>query len=448
MKPMARRTLLRGLGSGAAVSIALPWLEAMVGRGQTMAATIPQRYCTFFWSLGMDTSAWTPVATGKTWALTQHLAPFAAVKSKLSVLTGFRLRPPRQVAHVSGPVAIFTGDDTSSDDFRAASVKRASFDQLIADHISGGTKLRSIEVRASHHLQGVNAGGTAINHPSHRGPNAPNVAELNPQVVFSRLFGDGSVKNQTGLSPADKAESERVLASRKSILDAVNQDANRMKMRVGASDRARLDQHLDSIRSLEKQIAAGVGIPALAQCKSVTLGPGLKNEEIRARNLIMSQLLAMAFACDLTRVATFAFSTGGTHQTWPEMGMHEDMHEVGHARGMTPDIRKLILYWMENFATFLQTLDGISEGAGTLLDNMIVMGTSDHSSAPAHSLEEYPLIVAGSGQGKLRMGQHIRIVGASATRVPFTIMKSLGMPLSEWGLHNMRATEVVSDLMV
>ncbi len=444
MKPfrLSRRFALQS----AVATLALPRLNAMLdGNGLAYAdgTAIPKRYGLFFWGLGNDPARWTPDKSGAGYDLKSQLAPFKAVQDYVSVVTGMVCQPPAgggQV-HVGGSAAILTGAPTNLDGFTEATVTKPSFDQLLAAHLGAGSKLKSIEARCSNYLHAPAQGGTVIDWVSHSGPGAPNKSELNPVVVFNRLFGGGIVDPN-----ASAAELERIRKARKSVLDLVHKDATRLSKRLGASDRARLELHLDGVRSIEKQLDAVPQVPA-SSCRTLAQPAVPETDEIRARNKVMSEMLAMAFACDLTRVASMQFSGGGTHNQFPDVGVNVDVHEVGHVTQVTDELNKAYVFWMECFAAWLSALKAIPEGPGNLLDNCAIFGTSDHGFAPTHRYDEFPLIVAGRAQGALKSGLHIRKAGGLATRVPFTIMKALGMPLSSWGQGSLEAKETLSELL-
>ncbi len=446
MKTILNRRLLL---QSATASIALPRLEGMLnGNGTAYAAggPLPKRFGVFFWGLGMNPERWTPQKTGPGFTLSEHLKPFEPVREYLSVATGFNCAPIMGQVHVGAQVGILTGDGTDTQPLTTATVRKPSVDQLVAAFLGNGSKFKSIEVRSSGKNAGPRDGGTAIDWCSHNGPSSPNKSEVNPRVVFARLFGAGS----TGPAMSD-VERQNTNFARKSVLDLVRQDISRLNMRLGTADRLRMQQHLDGIRAIELQLQE---MPTVA-CKAPAMPAdfGTKPEDfgggqIRARHKVMSEMLAIAFACDLTRVATLQFSHAGSHERFPDSGFAGECHETGHKLGITPDIDKAILFWMESFSVWLQAMKNLPEGAGNVLDNACIFGTSDHSYAPSHRVDEFPLLVAGKAQGRLKGGVHVRLVNEIATRVPFTLMKALGMPLTSWGEQSLKATAVVSELLV
>jgi Protein of unknown function (DUF1552) len=437
---LSRRQVLRS----AVAAVALPRLNAMLdGNGVAYAngTPLPKRFGLYFWGLGNDAARWTPTSTGTGWALTEQLAPFAPVRAKLSVATGFKVTPILGQVHVGGSVGILTGDGASQNAFGVATVKRPSVDQLIAAHLGPGSKFKSIEARSSNYLHLPAEGGSAIDWASHSGPNAPNKAELDPRVIFNRLFGTAVA--DPGATAEQVAKEGK---ARGSVLDLVRRDAARLKQRVGAVDRARLEQHLEGIRSIERQLEA-IPAPPTRSCVVPGAPAAFTNGQIRARNKVMAELLAMAFACDLTRVATLQFSGGGTHDQFPDVNVNFDTHEVGHVQGINADINKAIIFWMECFSVWAQALEALPERAGTLLDASALFGTSDHGNAPQHGYTEYPLLVVGRAQGALKGGVHVRLPGEVGTRVPFTVMKAIGMPDTRFGQGSLEASAPLSELL-
>jgi Protein of unknown function (DUF1552) len=431
----------------AVATIALPRLDAMLdGNGLAYAENgmpLPKRYGLFYWGLGNDPARWTPDKTGPGYDLKAQLKPFEPVQEYVSVVTGMKCQPPagRGQVHVGGSAAILTGDGCNNDAFQTATVSRESFDQTLVKHLGRGAKLDSIEVRSTASLHSPAEGGTVIDWVSHKGPGAPNKAEFDAAVVFDRLFGAG-----IGDPNASAKEQANIRKARKSVLDLVRKDAARLSKRVGAADRQRLELHLGGIRSIEQQLDSVMPPPPSA-CKAPTKTSINSPDSVKVRNKVMADLLTMAFACDLTRVGIHQFSGGGTHNQFHDVDVRKDVHEVGHTDGVTDELNRAYVFWMECFSTWLQAMKAVPEGAGNLLDNCCVFGTSDHGYAPQHLYTEFPLLVAGKAQGALRSGVHVRIVDGLATRVPLTIMKALGMNISTWGQDSLKADKVVAELL-
>src|SRR5687767_7239089 len=244
-KKLERRTVLRGLLGGAAVSVALPTLESMLnGNGTALAAggKLPRRMGVFFWGNGIRHKFWVPAQRGARWNLSDELEPLAPVKKYINVVTGMRVKTGNEQGHHAGTVGILSGCPMVSQPHPssayASTFSGPSIDQVAAEVIGKGTPFKSLEVGVSRQV--TENEGTTLLYLSHRGPDAPNPPEYDPARVFDRLFGAGLAR-------------ERELG--RSVLDAVAEDARTLTRKVGGKDRRRIDQHLENIREIEKRVA-------------------------------------------------------------------------------------------------------------------------------------------------------------------------------------------------
>jgi Protein of unknown function (DUF1552) len=170
---------------------------------------------------------------------------------------------------------------------------------------------------------------------------------------------------------------------------------------------------------------------------------------MRLRNEMMSKLVAMALACDMTRVVTFEYTSPATHIQYPEIDVREDVHEWGHSHGIDDLVEKSILYWMQSFATFLSTLKGTPDAAGNLLDRACVFGTSCTGYAPTHDFADFPLVIVGRAAGALVYpGIHFRPAQEdTASRVPLTLLKAMGVAANEWGVGPLHTDKPITELL-
>lgn len=432
-KPLNRRTFLRGMLGGAAVAVGLPPLEAFMnatGTAYAADSAFPTRYGSFFWGNGVQSRFWVPEDQGENWTPTMQLAPLNPMKEHISVLTGMEVKLPNTLAHVTGAAGIFSGSEPiafTNDDYTYAS---ASIDQILAERIGGDTRFRSIELS-------VAPGTTGL---SFSGPNSRNAAEDNPKALFERLFGAGF------RAPGDEPIIDPKLSLRRSVLDAVMGDANRLKTKLGAGDQWRLDQHLASVRDLELRIARiEADPPNLAACVRPEEPADLPDidgrPQISARARVMADLATMAYACDLTRVLSYWYSDPVSNPLFPNTtaGHHQLTHDEP---GDMPQVQGIILTIMEDFNYFLNSLNSIQEGEGTLLDNCLILGTSDVSSPRTHQIDEFPIVLAGQAGGKVRTGFHYRsATKENVSMVPYTILNAMGAPVSEFGTGEGLVTE-------
>jgi hypothetical protein len=237
------------------------------------------------------------------------------------------------------------------------------------------------------------------------------------------------------------------------VLDAVMDDINRLDGRVSSADRTRLDQHFTGIRELEQRLARLQDDPP--DLESCALPPGLTADfsnidgrpQIGLRNLAMSEMLAMAFACDQTRVVGHYLTDPVGDTLFPDAsaGHHDLTHNEG---GDQPEVHGITIYCMEMFAQFLSALDAIPEGEGTVLDHCSILACSEVSLGQTHSIDEMPILLAGGGDGFFRTGYHHRsYTSDNAVRVLLTLLQSVGLPVTEFGGDSCRTDSVISEIL-
>lgn len=430
-----RRTFLRGVLGGAAVSIALPWLETMTGGGRAWAAAPPRRFGVWFFGNGVRREHWIPTGTGTAWTPGEELAPLEPLRSYVNVLTGFENKVQPFHPHHSGMAGIMTGDSFQKlgnvRDTIVSTFAHKSIDQVAADTLSKSTQYRSLELGVCQ-FRGTDE-GTTFEHLSHNGPSNPNPSEYSPERLFRRLFG---------MPPAPQ-----VSAARKSVLDAVATQIGSLKQRVSASDRTRLDQHLESIRAIEKRIelpSANCQTPAAP--KDVPDMGG--NEQIEQKSQIMSDLLAVALACDLTRVFTLMFSSCGSGVIVWQAGATNGLHYTCHTEALPqPVVHKATVFTMQQFAYFLKRLRDTPEAGGNLLDSCAILCTTEHSEGNTHAVDEFPILVAGRAGGKLKGGIHYRSTSKeNTTKALLTVLRAAGCPQTEFGYNQGYANSTVSAI--
>lgn len=456
MKPLNRRTVLRGvLATGAAVTLPLPLLDAMLDRNGTALAQTAEPvlplYVTWFFGNGSLPGRWKPARTGagSEWELSPELQPLAEVKSHLTVISGLegKLVVPG-LEHPSGSAAATTGAPLSGNAVRAASI-----DQLVADVISRGAPFRSLEIGVTPATPAGNQ--DSLHTVSHRGPNARNNPEFDPKAVFKRLF--------TGGSPApsnDAADAALKLAKvKKSVLDATLEDGAKLRQRLGVADQQRLDQHLDAIRAIEARLETTVtGAPQPTECGGATaptVGADRNSEAPPSVNSAMSELLTLALACEKTRVATFIFSLPAAHVYYRHLAanMNDDFHDTichGDAgdESNQPRVDIGVLYAMKCLNEFLTKLKSTPHGAGTLLDATLVYVTSDTAWGKVHSKAEWPVLLAGKAGGRLRGDEHHNFQGENLSRALLTVAQLMGSSAKELGIDAGKVNAALPGIQV
>ena len=432
MKPflLSRRRLLQGVGA----AVALPTLEAMLnshGTAYAGGAPLPKRFATFFFGNGVILNRWRPPTVGANWELTPELAPLAEVKSYVNVVSGYRVKIPNLRGHHTGAAGILSGHPFIPLPPEGAPYNSKfggpSVDQLAADAIGSQTTFPSIQVAVSKRL--TRGEGPTLQFISHRGPDTPLPQEFNPAALFDRLFASFDPRDPT--DPRDRL--------RASVLDAVREDARRLQARIGASDRARLDAHLTGISEVRSRILA---LPPQFTSACVLPEPPTEDnrdiagiEQLQAVSTVMSDLLALAWACDLTRVASYQFSGSVGATVYSALGHTTGEHTLTHDAQRQNDVHNAVVFVVERFAYFLGKLKASVEGTGNLLENSCILFSSDVCEGLVHSITDYPILVAGRAGGFLRYpGVHHRSTTQENTSdVLLTCLRAVGAHLPSVG---------------
>jgi hypothetical protein len=433
-----RRTVLRGMLGGVAVGLALPPLQAMFndsGTAYALDGAFPRRFGLFFWGNGNRPERWTPAGAGggDAWSLSESLQPLADLKHKLTVVTGTAVKLPNDSPHASGAAGLLTGAPLG-DILNDFSFTRPTIDQVIASSIGGETLYRSLET----------AIGTASGR-SFNGENSRNPPDSSPLAFYDRVFGP------TFREPGQTTVDPR-LGLRRSALDAVMGDVGALQGRVGAADRARLEQHLQGLRDLELRLARlEEDPPQLAACVKPA-APAAEYPAVDGRmpvfeiNAVMSELIAMALACDQTRVFSHWFSDPVSDVLYP--GIPAGHHDLTHNEPFEqPDVQAITVQIVQAYGDLLRALDAVPEGDGTVLDHCAVLGCSEVSLGQTHSILDMPILIGGSAGGTLKTDHHYRSLGQeSVSRVALTLVQSMGILASSFGAEEAEADTPISDL--
>jgi hypothetical protein len=447
---LSRRAVLRGTTA----CLALPFLEAMLPRrvAAQAAGTRPLRFIVWTFPDGVRMDAWTPKQTGAAYALTPILQPLAAYQENFNVISGL----------ANTPASVVSGDVFAGSHARAtgamltqmpltftsgSNIKNGvSVDQVVANLLKTqvpGLKLPSLELGA------VYAGATGncedgyscayLTNLAWSGPTTFLPKETNPKAVFDRLTQGGlptPAGMSTSASPPSAAMPDTTSLYQKSILDVVSHDVGELMGRLGKSDRDKLSDYLDSVNELERRIAAltpGVATPgssamtstpvAAAGCQAIAApSDGTYLGRDRGKNTysyadlirVMNDLMVFALQCDLTRVITFMSEIPLNTQTnFAFVGVdssnyHDEITHHGGNPEKLAGIQKVNTWYAEQFAYLLGKLSAIQDPAGgTLLDNSVIMFTSEFGDGDNHYHYDLPVLVAGSAAGRWKAGRHI-----------------------------------------
>ena len=439
-----RRTLLRGTCQGALAVMGMPFLDCFLnskGQAQTSGRPLPTRFNTFFWGCGLTSSLWIPKKAGTDWEMTVQLKPLEAFRKKMNVFSGLRVpldsKPNGQ--HWSGLAAAITGVAP----FRSGEFESRTLDQQVAEVISKGARFRSVAASSS--------GDPRQSYSSLGGTNhLP--AEATPLSLYTRLFGPGFQDPTKG----DWKPDPRIMMQ-KSVLSAVEEDRKRVMQKLGASDRARMDQYFTSVRQIEQQMEAQLQRPTIEAKVSIPEAPAADMSvntawpNLKVVTPLMARLGAIALATDQTRVFNLSVSAAqnATFVPGDPLGYHQSTHEepVDPKLGYQPRVAQYNIEAMELYAALLKELDAIQEGDGTLLDHSVVMAFTDQAYARIHSVDGLPILVAGGASGRLKTGYHVAGDNSPVSRVALTLQKALGVSVDVWGKESLQVRTPYTELL-
>jgi hypothetical protein len=407
-------------------------------RANTAARLSPARMVFVYVPNGIDMRNWTPAADGRAFELPKILNSLSPLKDDLLVLTGLRDDGARAGAdgpgdHARASASFLTGvhpKKTAGSDISAG----ISVDQLAAEKIGKATRFASLELGCEDgHLAGNCDSGYScayVNSISWRSPTAPNPPEINPRAVFERLFGSDE-------DAGDATARARTVKFQKSILDLVADDSRRLQLDLGTTDKRKLDEYFTAVREverqiemLERQVGSGVNAPSMMKPDGVPL-------EFAEHARLLFDLLTIALQTDTTRISTFMLAREGSNRSYREIGIPDGHHGLSHHRNdpaLMDKIAAINQYHMEQFAYFLQKLKATRDGAGTLLDNTMVLYGSGISDGNRHNHDNLPVVLAG-GSNFFQTGRHIKYAdeGAPVTSLYLSILAAASVPTEKFG---------------
>lgn len=406
---ISRRTILRGVGA----AVSLPLLEGMLPRfaSAQVAPKKAVRMAFLFVPNGVDMANWTPAAEGALQGLPPILEPLKDLRGSFNVLTGLAQHNANALGdgpgdHARSTAAWLTGvhpKKTAGSDIRNG----ISADQVAAQKIGGLTKFPSLELGCE---RGAMAGdcdsGYSCAYSSNiawRSESTPVAKEVNPRLVFERLFGDGDAEGQV------ENRARRALF-KQSILDFVLEDAAKLKGQLSGRDAQKIDEYFEAVREIEQRLEKFEKNRAVALAQGVKEPAGIPSdygEHIR----LMGDMMVLAFQADLTRVATFMFANDGSNRSFRQIGISDGHHDVSHhgrAQDKLEKKRKIDRYHVEQLAYILNRMASIKEGEGTMLDNSMIVYGAGISDGDRHNHDDLPILVAGRGGGSLKTGRHVK----------------------------------------
>ena len=426
-----RRTVLKGFGA----TLALPFLESMMPQG-VLAASVPKtpiRTAFIFVPNGINMQHWVPSGN----ELPYTLQPLQSLKNKFNIVSGLAQRNAFALGdgagdHARSAAAWLTGchpRKTSGANIKAG----VSFDQVLAKEFSNSTRFSSLEL-------GCERGGLAgdcdsgyscaySNSISWRAETTPVAKEVDPRLVFERLFASEN-QNESVTAKAQR------LAENKSILDFIMEDAKILNKKLGHTDKMKLDEYMTGVREIERRLSflekqrGDFNSSSLINVQGM---PADYQEHIK----IMGDLMVLAFQTDTTRVSTFMFANEGSNRSYKMVGVTDGHHEMSHHQ-RTPEkleaLKKINNFHVTQLAYILNKMDSIKEGDRTLLDNSMVVYGAGICDGDRHNHDDLPLLLAGLGGGKIKSGRHLKFDSSTPmTNLFLSMADKMNIPVESIG---------------
>ncbi|MFK8112638.1 MAG: DUF1552 domain-containing protein [Rubripirellula sp.] len=438
---LSRRTVLRGLGT----AVALPLLDVMSSTRLLSAATPtgkpPLRMGFFYVPNGAHMPDWTPKQDGFKFDLPPTLARLSDQKETFNVLTGLTLDGARSHGdgggdHARSVAAFLTGAHPRKTN--GADIQNGiSVDQVTAKYVGDKTRFSSLELGLEASAQAGNCDSgyscAYASNMSWRGPSNPVAKEIDPGLLFDRLFGGQAVKE------TKRAKSARE-KYRKSVLDFVLEDAQRLHKTLPAVDQRKLDEYLYSVRHVEKRLSGAERLRLTEDGVPDYPRPSGVPRELSKHAELMMDMVALAMQTDSTRILSFMFTNAGSNRSYPEINVSEGHHELSHhgkSEHKQISIAAINRFHIERFGYLLQRLRQIHEGQGTLLDNCMLVYGSGISDGDRHNHDDLPILLAGGAGGKIKTGRHIRYKnGTPLCNLYLWMMQQMGAKADKFGDSN------------
>ncbi|HUQ93777.1 MAG TPA: DUF1552 domain-containing protein [Bryobacteraceae bacterium] len=437
-KHLPRRTFLRGVGA----AIGLPLLESMVpafAAPARTAAKSPTRMAFVYVPCGIVMPEWTPDGVGTAFEMKRIMEPMAAHRDKTLVLTGLMQNGGRALGdgpgdHARAAASFLTGmhpKKTAGADIRIG----ISVDQAAAQKIGAATKFPSLELGLEDgRLVGSCDSGYSCaysNNLAWRTENSPLPPEINPRLVFERLFGTGDEVEDAG------ARSRR-LKVQKSILDSVADSTQSLQSSLGSTDKRKLDEYLYSVREIEKRIAAN-------ERDSKQMAPPFPKPDgapvdYTEHSRLMYDMMTVAFQMDATRVITHMMAREGSNRAYREIEISDGHHSLTHHRNneeMVEKVRRINRFHVEQFAYWIDKLKNTPDGDGTLLDSCMIIYGSGIADGNRHTHHDLPVLLVGGGNGTIKTGRHVKYPAETPMANLFIAMLDrMNVPVDKLGDSN------------
>lgn len=419
-------------------ALALPMLEGALplsALAQSLRpAQRPNRIAFLFVPNGVNMEHWTPATEGALDTLPTVLEPLQPLKSEFQVLTGLAQRNAFALGdgpgdHARSSAAWLTGvhpKKTAGSDIQNG----ISADQVASQHIGGRTRLPSLELGCERGAVSGNCdSGYSCAYSSSiswRSPTTPMPKEVNPRMVFERLFGDSELAEES----LQKRRKQRI-----SILDLVAEDAAELKRKLGSRDKLKIEEYFTSVRDIESRLERMED----SEAKLVKMGqkptgvPSDYGEHVR----LMGDMMILAFQADLTRISTFMFANEGSNRNYRNIGISDGHHDISHHGKQAEKLekkRQIDRFHVEQLAYILNRMRSIREVEGTLLDNTMLLYGGGIGDGDRHNHDDLPILLAGRGAGKLKPGRHVRFrQGTPLNNLFLSMLDKVGVDVEQLG---------------
>lgn len=449
-KKTTRRTVLRSMMGGGVVSLSMPILDCFLndhGTALANGAPIPVRFGTWYWGMGHtpERAIVPKTATSPGIEFLDETKALIPHKDKMSYFGNFNmpLDGRSNYTHHSGWVINRTGSAPEA----GGDIPAPTLDLLIADVIGNGTRFRTLDLTS-----------VSLARENYSARNTYNraAAEVDPVSVYDRIYGpEFADPNKADFKP------DPLVRLRKSVLSEFSEQSKDYMKTLGAADKARMDQYYTSIREIENQLELQLQKPEPNEACLVPQRPGAPEEDevIKVREMdsvvethkIMSKILAMAVACNQTRVFNMVFTDNFANVR--RVGETFTHHLLTHEEAIDAELGyQPLTYWfnvraMEGMATFIETLESIPEGNGTLLDNCLVFASSETNYARLHTIDGVPVYLIGGAGGRVKQGMHVVGGGDPITRVGLTTMQIMGVPIQDWGTNSLQTSKPITEIL-
>jgi len=403
-KHLSRRTFLQGAG----VTIALPFLESMVPAATPLQKTAAAsgartRFGAIYYPHGATMDKWTPKGDGSNFEFSEILEPFKPYRDSINIISD--MSHPQAYGggsatsnHTRSAAAYLSGANAKSG---TSAYLGITVDQLAAQKVGQDNAMPSLELGIEDPSLSCGDGLSCAYRDtiSWQGPTSPLPMQNNPQVVFERLFGDGST------DALRRARREQSL----SLLDSVMGEVNSLNKKLPAGDKSRVEQYLNDVREIERRIEKAS--QQLSGDLKVPPAPTAIPKDFEEHIKLMFDLWVLAWQADITRITTLLMAKELSNAVYAKSGIRDAFHILSHHSNLRENMDKFAVlnrYHSTIFVYLLEKLKNTPDGDGSLLDHSLVLWGSAMSDANQHNHAPLPIVLAGGASGKLKGGRHIR----------------------------------------